>query len=173
MQRRLWILSSVLVPMVATADASADVHALGRQVAALRVDHALNLTPQQAQVLLPILQAARAQREASRPAVASALAMAVSDLKATGAVSEGTARAMAAARPSGGPNAGARSLWQQARQVLTPAQLEALRTTPLGVSPAGTPAAPEGRRAGPGRRLRLMHALLSEDFLALVQARAG
>jgi len=182
MLRRWSILASLILPLAATAAPASDVQALRQQVAALQLDHALNLSAQQAQALLPLLQGAKAQvqafqaqRTAAQPALATALSQAVNDLKSSGAVSAATAQAVSAARPANGAlKESLRSFWQQARQVLTSDQLQALDTTPLGVaSAASAPAAAPGGHAGPGRRFRVMHVVLSDAFLSLVQARAG
>ncbi len=181
MRRSWWMVAAVLVPLFARAEPG-DVRALRQQVAALQLDHALALTPQQAQALLPVLQAARselqaarAQRQAAEPALVAALSQAVSDLKATGTVSDATAQALDAARPSPGTlRADLRSTWQQARQIITPDQLQALRTVRLGVAPAaGAAAAPRRGHPGFAQRFRLARVVLSDAFLSLVQARAG
>ena len=182
MLRRWSILASLILPLAATAAPASDVQALRQQVAALQLDHALNLSAQQAQALLPLLQGAKAQvqafqaqRTAAQPALATALSQAVNDLKSSGAVSAATAQAVSAARPANGAlKESLRSFWQQARQVLTSDQLQALRTTPLGVAPvASAPADGPDGRAGPARRFHVMHVVLSDAFLSLVQARAG
>ncbi len=176
-----WLLVSVLVPLSARA-APGDVRALRQQVAALQLDHALALTPQQAQALLPLLQnakaeiqAARARRQAAEPALVAALGQAISDLKATGTVSEATAQAVNAASPAPGTLRGdLRSTWQQARQILTPDQLQALRTVNLGIAPvASSDGTPRPGHPGFARRFRLARVVLSDAFVSLVQARAG
>ncbi len=182
MRRTLALLASlVLVPLAARA-APNEVRALQQQVAALQLDRALALTQQQARALLPLLQnaraelqAARAQRQASEPALAAALGQAVSDLQTNGAISDATAQAVNAARPSpGGLRADVRSAWQQARAILTPDQLQALRTVRLGVPRADAAASsPRGGRPGFARRFRLARVVLSDAFVSLVQARAG
>ncbi|HVP67954.1 MAG TPA: hypothetical protein VMT17_11885 [Anaeromyxobacteraceae bacterium] len=182
--RALWIVC-VLAPASALAAPTNPVHALRQQIAALQLDHALNLTQQQAQALLPALQAAQgalqamtAQRSASQPALVTGLTQAVSDLKATGTVSDSTAQAVQAAR---GSSAGTlrqdlAACWKQVKQVLSPAQLEALKSVRLGIRTASL-TVPDGRKAGPdgrkgARHFRVMRTFVSEPFLALVQARA-
>jgi len=183
MQRSLMVaLACALVPAGALAAPASPAHALMQQVAALQLDHALGLTRQQAQALLPLLQDAKskvaslkAQRAAAEPALEAALTQAVADLKATGTVSDATVQAVQAAR--GGARGELRqdmtSFWQQAKLVLTADQLQALKTVRLGVASTAS-APPHGR--GPhldGRHFRVMHTLLSDDFTSLVQARAG
>jgi Tfp pilus assembly protein PilX len=175
MRRTLWIFAAAMLPLTTLAAPNVQVLALHQQVAALQLDHALNLTQQQAQALLPLLQNAKAklqaQRSATEPALVTALAQAVSDLKATGTVSDATAQAYDAARvPPGALRQDMRSLWQQARQILTPDQLQALKTAQLGIPRSGSPS---GRRHGFARRFRLMHTALSDPFIAAVQARAA
>jgi hypothetical protein len=180
------ILASLLLPAAALATPTDPVHLLRQEVAALQIDHALDLTQQQARTLLPLLQTARervqalrTQREAARPALVAALTQAVADLKATGAVSPSTQLAIEAARGSapGEARQELKAIFQQARQVLTPAQVQALRSTKLGIQP---PQLDEGhevawRKDGqhPGRRFVMMHVLLSDAFVALVQSRAA
>lgn len=176
-------LASFLLPVAAiAAPPNSQVMALQQQIAAIQIDHALNLTQQQAQALLPILQNAKAQvqsfqaqRTASEPALVAALTQAVSDLQTGGTISGATAQAVNAARTSPATlRDSMRPVWQQAKQILAPEQLQALRNTQLGVPRTGTANAQEG---GPvhrfGRRFRLMHTLLSDAFISLVQARAG
>src|SRR5512142_2310412 len=129
--RALW-LALVLAPAGALAAPSSQVQLLRQQVAALQLDRALNLTRQQAQALLPVIQEAAARRDAfeqqlaaSEPARVAALTQAVADIKASGAISDSTAQALQAAR--GGSAASSlrddmKSLWQRVRQVLTAAQ---------------------------------------------------
>ncbi len=185
LRSRMALLALALVPAGALAAPTNQVRALRQEVAALQLDHALNLTRSQAQALLPLIrdakakvEALKAQREASQPAVAAALAQAVADLKAMGTVSEATLEALKAAR--GGAFGALRqdmgSFWQGARQILTPDQLQALKSARLGIrpaAPAGAAWADGGKDHRPGRRFRVMHALLSDPFVALVQARAG
>ncbi len=182
MHRRTWLLVFLTLPASVIAEPGGDVRALRQQVAALQIDHALNLTQQQARALLPLLQKAQAQvqdlearRQAAQPALTAALTQAVSDLRATGTVSPAAVDAVNAARPVRGTlRSELRSVWQEARQILTPEQLQALKATRLGVPPPATASSSsDGARAGFGRRFRLMHAVLSDAFISLVQARAG
>ena len=178
------MIACALVPVGALAMPVNPTRALHQEIAALQVDHALNLTPQQAQSLLPLLTDARgklaalkAERTSAEPSLTAALTQAVADLKASGAVSPTTAQAVQAAR--GGLPAtfrrDVRAFWQQAKPILTADQLQALKVVKLGVAPpASAAAAPRGHGHGRfARRLRVMHTLLSDEFLALVQARAG
>ena len=186
LRSRVALLACALAPAGVLAAPTDPVHALRQEVAALQLDHALNLTRQQAQALLPLLQDAKAkvqawkaQRDASEPAIAAALTQAVADLKATGTVSDTTVQAARSAR-GGTPGAMRQdmaSFWQGAKQILTAEQLQGLGSARLGIHPA-TPAtdatwAPGNGGHRPGGRFRVMHALLSDPFLALVQARAS
>jgi hypothetical protein len=159
---RILALACALVPAAALAAPSGPILSLRREIAALQLDRALDLTQPQAQALLPQLRDAQAkvaawksQQATTEPARAAALQQAVADLKANGAVSDSTRQALEAARAGAGapPRDELRSIWQQARQVLTPDQLQALRTAKLGVGPGPSSAAsarPMGA-AGHGR----------------------
>jgi len=182
MFRKMSTLVTLLLPLGAMAAPDSQLAMLRQQVVALQVDHALNLSPQQAKALLPLLESAKAEvaaykasLTAAQPALAAALTQAVADLKANGQVSAATAQAVQQARPAPGTlHADLRSDWQQARQILTPDQIQALKATTLGIPPAASSAAgPGGHRGRFARRPRWMHAFLSDAFIALVQARAG
>jgi hypothetical protein len=187
LRSRLALLVWALVPASGLAAPTDQVHALRQQIAALQLDHALNLTQLQAKELLPLLQdmkgkvsALKAERASAEPALVAALTQAVADLKANGAVSDSTVTTVQAAR--GGSGAGRQDMassWQQAKQVLTAEQLQTLKTARLGI---GRPAVADagasathgnGQQQHFGRRFRVMRALLSDDFVSLVQARAG
>jgi hypothetical protein len=154
-----------------------DVRALRLEVAALQVDRALNLSPEQARALLPVLQSAaraaadaRAQRQA---ALAAALTRARDDLRSAGAISEPTRQALAAARAGGAAAARPdfRAVRDQVRQVLTPDQLKALRAARTGRPPGGME---KGWGGGRHRRgAAAARVLTSDPFLALLQGRAG
>ena len=175
-QMARWVVLVVAsaIPLFAFAAPDPQLMALRQQVAALQVDHALNLTQQQAQALLPLLQNAKAQvqafqaqREAAQPALIAALTQAVTDLKSSGSLSTATTAAVNAARPTPSTTgASPRSPWEQAKQVLTTEQLQALSTVQLGVPR-------DGSTPSPKRRFRMMHVLVSDSFISLVQARAG
>jgi hypothetical protein len=186
MRSRALVLAAALFPVAALGVPTDRIQVVRQEVAALQIDHTLNLTQQQAKTLLPILQEAqgrvqalKAQRAAAEPAVVAALTQAVADLKANGTVSFSTLQAMQAAR--GGSHGAARqdlqALFQQAKQVLTAAQVEALKSANIGVLTMAPNIGPnpawrkEGRH--PGARFFMMRALLSDPFVALVQARAG
>ena len=182
--------------LVASAPASAgplapspEVAALREEIAALQVDRALALTPDQARALLPVLRQAGAQVQAFRarlaspdPALVAALTRARDELRAGGAVSEDTQQAIRDAHRSGmaAQRGEGRALRQQALAILTPAQLQALKSVRLGPGP-GFPGGPGGpgadespRGAGPargGRRLILLGVLTSDAFLSLLEAR--
>ena len=188
MHRSLMVaMACALVPAGALATPTGPVHDLRQQVAALQLDHALGLTRQQAQALLPLLQdlqgkvaALKAQRSAAEPALVAALTQAVADLKASGTVSDSTVQAVEAAR-GGSPGTlrqDMSSFWQQANQILTADQIRAMKTVKLGVGRPfvadGGADSHHGKGRHPfGKRFRIMHALLSDAFVSLVQARAG
>jgi hypothetical protein len=180
------IVALALVPMSALAAPSSQVQALRQEVAALQLDHTLNLSQQQAQALLPILQdastqlaAMKAQRSAAEPAVVAALSQAVADLKANGAISDATITALKTAR--GGSTGTYRqamvAFWKQARAVLTADQVQALRSAKPGLRQPAQAADAGGGRAHrvrrPMGRLPITRTLLSDSFIPLVQARAG
>ncbi len=187
LRSRLVVLACALVPAGALAAPSGQVQALRQQVAALQLDHALNLTQAQAQALLPLLQdtkgkvaALKTQRASAEPALVAALTQAVADLKANGTVSDSTVAAVQAARRSspGTIRQDMASFWQQAKQVLTADQLQALKTVKLGIGRPAAANASAGSKRGDGhqrfgRHFRVMHTVLSDDFVSLVQARAG
>lgn len=185
LRSRMMLLACTLVPAGALAAPTDQVQALRQEVAALQLDHALNLTQQQAQALLPLLQDAqakvqelKAQRAASRPALVAALTQAVADVKADGTVSDATLQAVKAARGSPGtPRHDMASSWQRAKQILTAEQLQALESVKLGIHPTSSSTDTDPARGGGdhrwARRFRMMHTLLSDPFVGLVQARAG
>jgi hypothetical protein len=182
---RIVLLACAWIPVGALA-APTEVHALRQEVAALQLDHTLNLTQQQAQALLPLIQdakakvqASRTQRASAQPALVAALTQAVADLKANGDVSAATLESVRAAR-GGSPGTlrqDVASFWQQARQVLTADQLRALRSAKLGIHPTQPNASARSTQGDRGRhfarRFGASRILLSDAFVSLVQARAG
>jgi len=161
-----------------------EIVALRTEVAALELDRALALTPDQARTLLPLLQkgaadakALRARMETADPALVSALTRARDELRAGSPVSESTRQAIAAARRAefGGARGEFQALRKQAMAVLTPAQVETLKTVRLGAGP-GMPSMSQdggrGRGHAPGRRMAMARVVTSDAFLALVQGRA-
>ncbi len=171
---------------------SPEVQALREEIAALQVDRALSLTPDQARAILPVLRQAAAQVQAFRarvespdPALVAALTRARDELRAGGAISEGTQQAIRDARRSGVADGRgeARALRKQALDILTPAQQEALKSVRLGAGPGFPGGVRDGSDrddaalgAGPGRgggrRLMMLGVLTSDPFLSLVEARA-
>jgi hypothetical protein len=167
---------------------SPEVAALRAEIAAIQVDRALALTPDQARALLPVLRQAAVQVQAFRtriespdPALVAALTRARDELRAGGNVSESTQEAMRDARQAGpaARHGEGQALRTQALAILTPAQLQALKAVRLGIGPgprgpggpggdAGSPGAGPGRG---GRRLVLLGVLTSDPFLSLVEAR--
>jgi len=184
---RMLILTCALLPASALAQTPNPVRALRQQIEALQVDHALNLSPQQAQALLPLLQdlkakvtALKAQRASSQPALVAALTQAVADLKANGAVSPSTSQAVQAARGNGFGTLrqDVAAFWQQAKPIFTAEQLQALKTVKLGAGVVLAPATGGPSAQGHGhrhfaRRVAIMRTLLSDDFVTLVETRAG
>jgi Skp family chaperone for outer membrane proteins len=82
-----------------------EVVALRTEIAALELDRALALTPEQARSLLPLLQkgaaeaqSLRARLEQADPALLAALTRARDELRAGGPVSDASRQAIAAAR---------------------------------------------------------------------------
>jgi len=174
---------------------SPEVAALRTEIAALQVDRALALTQDQARALLPVLRQAAAQVQAFRariespdPALVAALTRARDELRAGGAISDATQQAIRDAHQAGmaAQRGEGQALRKQALAILTPAQLQALKTVRLGPGPGpgfpggpGAPGGPGGEEgfpgAGPargGRRLILLGVLTSDPFLSLVEARA-
>ncbi len=189
--------AAILLLAATTASArplapSPEVAALRAEIAALQMDRALAITPDQARALLPVLRQAAAQVQAFRarvespdPALVAALTRARDELRAGGAVSEGTQEAMREARQAGmaSRRGEGQALRTQVLAILTPAQLQALKAVRLGIGPGprgpGGPGGPDGDEAGPGagpgrggRRLVLLGVLTSDPFLSLVEARA-
>ena len=191
--------SAIAALLLAAAPASArplapspEVAALRAEIAALQVYRALALTPDQARALLPVLrqaasqvQAFRARIESPDPALVAALTRARDELRAGGSISEGTEKAIRDARQSGmnARRGEGQALRRQALAILTPAQLQTLKTVRLGVGPGfpggpggpGGPAATKAPRPGPGRggrRLILLGVLTSDAFLSLVESSA-
>jgi hypothetical protein len=171
---------------------SPEVAALRGEIAALQVDRALALTPDQARALLPVLrqaatqvQAFRASIESPDPALVAALTRARDELRAGGAISDATLQALRDAHQArmGARRGEGQALRKQALAILTPSQLQALKTVRLGPGPGfsgqpGGPGGPGGDEglpgAGPargGRRLILLGVLTSDPFLSLVEAR--
>jgi len=186
LRSRALALTCALLPASALAAPTSQVVALRKQIAALQLDHALNLTRVQAQALLPQIQDAKARVEAlesqmaaSEPARVAALTQAVADLKATGTLSDSTVQALQAARPSsaGTLRQDMKSFWQQARQVLTNGQLQELKTVRLGVGQPSSGVGPsttgrDGYRHF-ARRFFVLRTFLSDEFVSLLQARAA
>jgi len=174
---------------------SPEVAALRTEIAALQVDRALALTQDQARALLPVLRQAAAQVQAFRarvespdPALVAALTRARDELRAGGAISDATQQAIRDAHHAGmaARRGEGQALRKQALAILTPAQLQALKTVRLGPGPGpgfpggpGAPGGPGGEEGSPGagparggRRLILLGVLTSDPFLSLVEARA-
>jgi hypothetical protein len=181
MRRKLAVLASLLLPLSALAEPDRAARDLRRQVMALQVDHALRLSKDQAKAMLPLLENAKTEiqayeelRVAAEPALVDGLTRAVHDLKSSGAISDSTAETLIAAVPSTEPlRADLRSTWDKVKAILTPGQLNALDTVKLGIPPTGaTSSGPTSRDIGFAQRDRLVRAVLSEPFIALVQERS-
>jgi hypothetical protein len=161
------LLASALPASARPFSPPAEVVALRTEIAALELDRTLALTPEQARSLLPLLQkgaaeaqSMRARLEQADPALLAALTRARDELRAGGPVSDASRQAIADARKGefGEARGAFQALRKQALAILTPAQVEAVRTVRLG--------------RDPGRRLAMARVLTSDAFLALVQARA-
>jgi len=184
LRSRILATAVVLAPTVALAAPSSQVQSLRRRIAALQFDHALGLSKQQAQAPLPLIEEARAkvgvnqsQRAVSEPVRAAALSRAVADLQATGTISDSRAEAIQSAREGSRSSLGPdlRSVWSEAKQICTADQLNALRSTRLGVG-QGVVTGGRSGRMGPRRfagRTMGVRTLLSDEFLSLVKARAS
>lgn len=186
--------AAILLLAATTASArplapSPEVAALRAEIAAIQVDRALALTPDQARAILPVLRQAAAQVQAFRarvespdPALVAALTRARDELRAGGTVSESTQEAMRDARQAGmaSRRGEGQALRKQALAILTPAQLQALKAVRLGIGPGPRgPGGPDGDEGGPGagpgrggRRLVLLGVLTSDPFLSIVETRA-
>jgi hypothetical protein len=167
---------------------SPEVAALREEIAALQVDRALALTPEQARAILPVLQqaaaqvqAGRARAEAAQPALVAALTKARDELRAGGAIAPETEQAIRQARGAAwqGAKGEGQAIRKQVLAILTPAQVQALQSVRLGAGPGpGMPGPAQGEpgAAGKGRgflhRLVLVGVLTSDPFLSLVSARA-
>jgi len=184
------LLASALDASARPFSPPAEVVALRTEIAALEIDRALALTPEQARALLPLLQKGAAEAKSMRerleqadPALVAALTRARDELRAGGPVSDATRHAVASARRGefGEARGEFQALRAQVLAILTPAQVEALRTVRLGSGIGAGPGMPDGaphgapeleRGRSPGRRLAMARVLTSDAFLSLVQARA-
>jgi hypothetical protein len=198
--RRLLPLSLLVVPALAFAGPSTEVMALHQEIAALKLDRALNLSAQQAKALLPLLkqqaaavQQMKAQREQAKPAVLAALTRARDELKATGTVSAQTEQAIRDAHGGMAGHGQFKQFREQVKQILTPQQIESAKGVKLGAVAHGPMMEGgfgggfgggwgEGEReevaARPGKgghfgKAMFMHRVATSDaFIALVEARA-
>ena len=182
-------LAALLLLSASTASArpfapNPEVAALREEIAALQVDHALDLTQAQARALLPLLQqaatqveAARARMEGPNPALVAALTQARDELRAGGSVSASTQKAIRDARRAAMPagRGEAQAIRKQALAILTSAQVRALQSVKLGAGTGrGGPDADRGAGMGRGggmRRLVMLGVLTSPRFLSLLEAR--
>jgi hypothetical protein len=160
------------------------VRALRQEIAALQMHHALKLSQQQAQALLPVLadaksqvEAVRARRVAAAPALAAALTQAVDDLVLNEAISDATRKAVEAAqgRSAGMLRRGLEPFWQAAKRVLTTEQLATLKTPKPGVSSRVRNAHADSKQVRRGRHLassRVVRTLTCGPFISLMKWRA-
>jgi hypothetical protein len=172
----------LFLPALALASPPKDeVMALHQEIAALKLDRALNLTQAQARALLPLLreraaafEQMKAQREQNRPAMIAALTRARDELRSTGAISSQTEELLRQTRGEP-PHAQMKQFREKVMQVLTPEQLEAaknLRLEALAARPE--PGGFGGREHEEhfGKMGLLHHVAFSETFVGLVESRA-
>ncbi|MFN7132044.1 MAG: hypothetical protein ACK4N5_08170 [Myxococcales bacterium] len=187
MNRILLTAVLALVPLAAFAGApehaDPDVQKVHREIAALKLDKSLNLSREQAQALLPILEQAdrlkadmHAERKKQKPEILRAMEQAREELRRDGKVSPATRQAMRQARSGPGHDAlrdRAKELIKQAQTVLTPEQRQVVQT--FNPREGGADEAHAGPRHGKQRRggkgLALKVAL-SPEFRELLKARA-
>jgi len=168
-------LASLLAASVVLAQPDPQIQSLHQEIAALELDHALNLTPAQARTLLPLLReraAAQkqhaAQRETQKGALVAALTKKRDELRATGTVSPQTAEALRQFHAGMAPQEG-KAFREQLHATLTPEQREAVKN----LKGPGGRGDQEGEHGGKGRGMFMRHrAMTSDAFVALVEARA-
>jgi hypothetical protein len=171
-----------------------EIMKLHEEIAALKLDHALNLTRDQARTLLPMLkerQAAQEQKrlahEQAKPAMIATLTKARDELKATGTVSDGTQKALDAAHGQAFAQMreDGQRFHQQVKALLTPQQIDAVKALRFGPGPGAFEHAGMGPAGGFGggeegahpmqkmmKGMVLHHMATSPAFIALVEARA-
>jgi hypothetical protein len=142
--RRLLPLLLLVVPALAFAAPSAEEMALHQEIAALKLDRALNLSAQQAKALLPLLrqqavvvQQMKTQHEQAKPAVLAALTRARDELKSTGTVSAQTEQAIRDAHGGMQGHGQFKQFHEQVKQILTPQQIESVKGLRLGAMQHG------------------------------------
>ncbi|MGC4122549.1 MAG: hypothetical protein QM765_49835 [Myxococcales bacterium] len=194
MKKLALLLALALVPALALAQSktlSPEVRKLRNEIAALKLDRAMNLTKDQARQLLPLLRETaavrdqlRAEQEKREPEIVKALAAVREDLVKTGVVSEANRKNLEQARGEVAMNdlrARMRSISEKMRTLLNPEQkarlsaydhhpVDEVREFEGGFGEADRPA-----KAGAGRGSKLKKILkvaASPEFIALVEARA-
>ena len=164
------------LPLAARADPASELRAIRQELVALELDRALDLSPDQARALLPILQSAAADQAARRAtaqaALLSAMTRARDELRSEGAVSDRARQALATAREAawGGVLLKAQALRQQVAQILRRDQVGVMRRALAEAQKTGRASWRKGTSASTQLVVR---ALTSEAFLALLQARAA
>lgn len=208
--KRIALFLAVLAPVTVHAaglsapilgfGADPEIQKLHREIAAAKLDRALNLTHDQAGALLPLLKEAqklhgelRADHERRRPEVIRALTTVRDEITRTGTVSEASRKALLDARGVGThkeTREKMKALHEKAKQLLTPEQKSRMRD--LNVRPiddlgelAGGSGPEDDKESGPhhgppggrGPHLNRRHRMVlmiatSPEFVALVEARA-
>ena len=137
-----------------------EVQKLRQEIGALKLDHALAPTRDQARALLPLLKEAqqaaeqlRADADKRRPAMLKALTAVRDDLRRTGVVSDASANALKDARSDLNlkqTRERLKELRQKARSILTVEQFEKLKNFDPAPIEEAHPWMDDGELAGPG-----------------------
>ncbi len=177
MKRLAIALSLLLLPTAASAaENDPEVAALKREISALKIDKALDLTPEQARQILPLLKEARARAEQfkadlekKRPAIVAALKKARDEMKQQGEISASTLKEGAALRqrPTRGDDG------KEIGKLLTQRQKDALAS--LELAPLDSEESDKNARRARARFNAFARSMttISDEFIALVQARAA
>jgi len=189
---------AVLIPGLALAQSqhlSPEIASLRNEIAAVKLDRALNLTRDQARTLLPLIKDAaqvrnqlRADQEKRLPEIVKALSAVRDDLVKTGTVSDSSRKALQAARGESAikdVRAKLKVLHEKSRGVLNADQKASLRSfnprplddesgeADIAEGPGSQPMHHRGHEQLGGERLRKTYRVVtSPEFIALVEARA-
>ncbi|MGI5863688.1 MAG: Spy/CpxP family protein refolding chaperone [Myxococcales bacterium] len=177
--------------------ADAEIDRVRHEIAAARLDKLLDLSPEQARALVPLIREAqqlkekvRAEHDRRRPAITKALIQVRDDIRRDGVASEASAKALKEARAGLGTDKTRermRELRDRVASILTPEQKQRLRQfdpRPLaglgrdgsareGSDELGSGRSRRHKRMGgkKGKRGPLM-VVLSPEFLVLAESRA-